>query len=134
MTQDVSLPDGWTVKKLGEISKLIYRYPTFYGMERLSEGIPVIRGEHINSNGTISHEWSDYWFVSPDVSKSFPRTVVELQDLIMSVRGSVGKIGIIDDALSGAQVSPNCIRISLDKDVCSPLFLLYYLKSTSGQS
>ncbi len=121
-------------KTLGEVTKLIYRYPTFYGMEHHNKGVPVIRGEHINFDGTISHDWSDYWFVSSNVSKSFPRTVVELHDLIMSVRGSVGKLGVIDDALIGAQVSPNCIRISLDHNSCLPRYLLYYLKSTSGQS
>lgn len=129
-----NLTRGWTQKSLGELAKVIYRYPTFYGMEHLNDGVPVIRGEHINADGTISHDWTDYWYVSSEISQSFPRTVVELHDLIMSVRGSVGKLGIIDESLQGAQVSPNCIRISLDKDICSPKFLLYFLKSAYAQS
>ena len=127
------LPGGWVWTKLDIISKDIYRYPTFYGMEHLTEGIPVIRGEHIKEDGSVSHDWSNYWFVTPELSKKFPRTILELDDMIMSVRGSVGKIGLIDVKLQNAQVSPNCIRISLHKNYCFPKFFLFYFKSFIGQ-
>jgi len=127
------LPEGWEWMTLKKVSKEIYRYPTFYGMEHLNDGVPVIRGEHILGNGTISHDWDDYWFVSKEYSSKFPKTIVENGDLIMSVRGRVGKIGIVDELLKNAQVSPNCIRISTNRDHCLPKFLFYYLKSSSAQ-
>jgi len=128
------LQEGWKWISLKSLSKEIYRYPTFYGMEHLIEGVPVMRGEHINSDGSISHDWKDYWYVSPHISNKFPKTVVESGDLIMSVRGSVGKLGVVDDLLSGAQMSPNCIRISIRRDLGIPKFLYFFLKSTSGQN
>lgn len=127
------LPQGWVWTTLHTCSAEIYRYPTFYGMEHFDTGVPVIRGEHINNDGTISHDWTDYWFVSEQLSRKFPRTVVDTGDLIMSVRGSVGKMGLADDALRGAQVSPNCLRISLLKKYCLPKLVLFYLKSLYGQ-
>jgi len=45
----------------------------------------------------------------------------------------VGKMGLADDALRGAQVSPNCLRISLLKKYCLPKLVLFYLKSLYGQ-
>lgn len=128
------LPKGWVWTSLTYCSREIYRYPTFYGMEHLDSGIPVIRGEHIKGDATISHDWDDYWFVSPEVSGKFPRTVTEVSDIIMSVRGSVGKIGIVDEQLKGAQVSPNCIKVALFKEQCLPSFVVYYLRSVSAQA
>ena len=127
------LPKGGVWTTLGLCSKEIYRYPTFYGISHLKEGIPVIRGEHIRESGSISHDWGNYWYVSEDISNNFKRTILEFEDLIMSVRGSVGKIGFVDDVLSGAQISPNCIRISLFKNYCNPKYILNYLKSITGQ-
>jgi hypothetical protein len=96
MNPTTDLPDGWMWVKLNQITEQIYRYPTFYGMKRSAKGVPVIRGEHISANGAISHDWNNYWFVSEDISRKYPRTIVKPQDLIMSVRGTVGKIGLID--------------------------------------
>jgi len=103
-------------------------------MEHLDSGVPVIRGEHINIDGTISHDWANYWYVSESQSQKYPKTIVKTGDLIMSVRGSVGKIGVIDEKLSGAQVSPNCIRISLDKRQCDARYFMHYFKSFAGQN
>ena len=50
----------------------------------------------------------------------------------MSVRGSVGKLGIIDEPLKGAQVSPNCIRISLLKDHVLPRWFFIVFSSAFG--
>jgi type I restriction enzyme S subunit len=128
-----SLPEGWAWTTLREVAREIYRYPTFYGMEHLSQGVPVIRGEHILEDGRISHDWGFFWYVAEDYSKKFPKTIVDTDDLIMSVRGSVGKLGIVDKDLKGAQVSPNCIRIATKRDQCLSKYLFYYLKSSAGQ-
>ena len=127
------LPDVWVWTDLNSISKEIYRYPTFYGLEHLQRGIPVIRGEHLRNDGTISNDWDNYWFISLEVSQRFPRTVVEVDDLIMCVRGSVGKIGMVDENLQKAQISPNCIRISLIKNQISPKVVLFYFMSVFGK-
>jgi type I restriction enzyme S subunit len=123
---------NWKMTTIEDVCSTIYRYPTFYGIEHLSRGVPVIRGEHILFGGRISHDWSDYWFVSNEVSAKFPRTIVEAGDLVMSVRGSVGKIGIVDRELRGAQLSPNSIRLSPRRDVVDPRWLFIYLTSAAG--
>lgn len=123
---------SWKQMTIEDACSRIYRYPTFYGMVHLQRGVPVIRGEHILSGGKISHDWSDYWFVSKEVSSKFPRTVLEPGDLVMSVRGSVGKLGIVDEELTGAQLSPNCIRIAPRKDTVESKWIYVYLTSAAG--
>lgn len=125
------LPAKWRWIRLGEICDEMYRYPSFYGMTHLSSGIPVIRGEHIDSRGEISTIWTDYWYVSPEDSAKFPRTILMTGDLVFTVRGTIGKTGIIRQIHAGAQLSPNLIRISPSGSVESE-YLWLFLGSTRG--
>jgi type I restriction enzyme S subunit len=101
-------------------------------MPHLDDGVPVVRGEHIQHNGHLSLDWSDYWHVSEDVSAKFPKTVLQRGDLVMSVRGSIGKLGIVGAEHDGAQLSPNCIRFAPTKAVESR-YLFLFLRSPLGQ-
>jgi len=126
------LPEGWARASIEQVTHTVYRYPTFFGMEHLSNGVPVIRGEHLLPGNRISTDWSDYWFVAPDVSAKFPKTVVGFGDIVMSVRGSVGKLGIVNEEITGAQVSPNCIRIALVHPLVLPKWFVAVFGSSAG--
>ncbi len=121
----------WPRKPLRQLCGDIYRYPSFYGMEHLSAGVPVVRGEHINEMGEITTDWTSYWHISQLVSDKFPRTVLQEGDLVYTVRGTIGKIGIVRSAHRGAQLSPNLIRISPLQVVCS-VYLWHYFRSIKG--
>jgi type I restriction enzyme S subunit len=103
-------------------------------MEHLGSGVPVLRGEHLERNLKISDDWSEYWFVSDEVSAQYPKTLCEIGDLIMSVRGTIGKVGIVDKPLAGCQVSPNCLRIAPLRNVVLPTYLGLFLQSGAGQA
>ncbi len=118
---------------LDDVCETIYRYPTFYGMSHLDNGIPVIRIEHILKDGTISKDWSRYWFISQEVSKKFPMTVLHEGDIVMGVRGSIGKLGMIGVDHDGAQLSPNCIRYAPNRKLIEPRYLFLFLRSPKGQ-
>ena len=127
------LPEGWTWATVEMVTEEVYRYPSFYGMPHLPSGVPVIRGEHILGDGTVSHAWKDYWFVSEEIAGRFPRTLTQENDIVMSVRGTIGKVGLIDSLLAGSQVSPNCIRLSFVRKKDLPYYLLYYFMSPNFQ-
>ncbi len=102
LCEELRSPRGWKHVPLSEICDEIYRYPSFYGMEHCTGGIPVIRGEHIDSSGEISRDWNQSWCVSKAVSDNFPRTVLRTGDLVFTVRGTIGKVGIVREAHEGA--------------------------------
>lgn len=113
--------------ELKNVTKEIYHYPSFYGMEHLVFGVPVICGEHIDEWGRISTNWADYWFISPEVSAQFPRTILEENDIVFTVRGTIGKVGLVSSAHEGAQLSPNLIRLSPSREI-DARFLWYFLQ------
>ena len=121
---------------LGELTKLCYRYPTFYGFDYQAAGVLVLKGENISRDGElIEVDSPDY--ITEEIHAGFPRTHLEAGDLVVSVRGEVGKVGLVPDHLAGSNINANTIRIALLKrargEEFTPEFLWFYLNSGPGQ-
>ena len=113
---------------LGEICKEIYRYPTYYGIEYLDIGVPEVRGELITADGNIDLDRQKWRFISKTTASKFPRTNLEEGDLVMSVRGTIGKVGIVPRELCGANITANLIRMSPNKQRVYERYLLLYMR------
>jgi len=100
-------------------------------MGKHSYGVPVVRGEHLLDSGRISTNWDDYWFVTEECASQYPKTRLEANDVVMSVRGTVGQFARVGKEHTGAQISPNTIRLSPEPSKVHPVFLYYAMKSHS---
>lgn len=129
---------GWTSETLEKACKEIYRYPTFYGFEYISSGVPVVRISNILQGGELDPETNNYVCISQEISEKYPRTILELNDILMAVRGdgSTGKrIGIVTSKnLVGANISPNLLRFSCNIEILKPKYFFYLITSNSGQN
>ena len=129
---------GWNTAELGSLCETIYRYPTFYGFEYSDSGIPVARIGNIIDPGVLDPDLSHYMFISPEINKRFPRTILELLDIVMAVRGdgSTGKrIGLVtSENLVGANMSPNLLRFKTNANELNPIYLFHLMTSGPGQA
>lgn len=123
----------WTNAPLHSITKEIYRYPAYYGIKYVAHGVPEIRGEVILDDGRIDSSEGTLRFISKETSMKFPRTRLQEGDLVMSVRGTIGKVGRVPSELSGANMTANLIRIAPNHSLVSSWFLLKLLKSEYGR-
>ena len=138
MFGDLSKNDkGWVEVELSEVCDVIHRYPTFYGMEYIEKGTPVIRIGNIKMDGILDDNMENYIFVYDNVNNDFPLTSVELGDILMAVRGdgsAAKRIGIVKTPkLIGANISPNLLRIKAKDSVVNNIYLFRYLISEVGQ-
>jgi len=115
-------------KSFSNFLKLLYRYPTFYNLQYYKKGVLVLKGEDILPEGFIENQSQNY--ISKKDAKRFPKTNLKEGDLIFSVRGYVGKVGIVDKKYDGSIISANLIR-AVVKDA-SPYFLWVFLNSQYG--
>jgi type I restriction enzyme S subunit len=122
-TEIGEIPLEWKIMSLNDISEEIYRYPTYYNIQYVSQGIPEIRGEIIESNGKLDNDLSKYRFISNVTAARFPRTTLKEGDFVISVRGTMGKAAIVPKFLDGANITANLIRISPNRNIVFPLFL-----------
>ncbi|MCE7625185.1 restriction endonuclease subunit S [Vibrio fluvialis] len=121
------VPEGWAETKVSDVCHTIYRYPTFYGMDTFESGVPVIRGEHIKGNGKLSDQWSDYYFVCSKFSSKYPKTQLLEGDVVMAVRGTVGKFAKVGKCHQMSQISPNLIRLAPERSVIDQDFFFHNL-------
>jgi type I restriction enzyme S subunit len=117
-------------KLLKNYITLLYRYPTFYNLEYRKEGVLILKGEDIVQGGFVQNQSQDY--ISLEEASRFPKTILEEGDLIFSVRGYVGKIGIIDKKYVGSIISANLIRAKISG--LSSYFVWVFLNSKYGSS
>ena len=121
----VTNPMGWEIPALSEVTDEIYRYPTYFGIVYQNEGVPEIRGELIGKDGKLDTDPSKLRFIAQATSDKFSRTQLTAGDLVMTVRGTIGKIGIVPAELSNANMTANLIRISPARSIIDPVFLLH---------
>jgi restriction endonuclease S subunit len=113
----------------------LYRYPTFYDIPFKKEGIPVVKVTNISKEGILKPlSAEEYDFIDEDINKKFHRTILQEEDLVLTVRGAtIGKIALVPRELEGSNINPNLIRISLDKNRINPYYFWIYFNSKIGQ-
>lgn len=115
MLETKNPPTEWTCATLGGVCSTVYRYPTFYGFPPATEGIPIVRGEHLRDR-QIDVSKSEPTLVPPEISDQFPKTQLEEGDIVVSVRGSIGTWAEARAENEGWQISPNLLRIKPDRN------------------
>lgn len=130
------IPVDWEVVRLEDVCSEIYRYPTYYNIEYVEQGsgVPEIRGELINNNGELSSNSSEYRYISKETSAKFPRTILLEGDFVLSVRGTMGKIGYVSSSLENANMTANLMRISPNRNKIYPLWLKQFFLSDFFQN
>ena len=130
----IQVPKGWNIESVGKICNEIYRYPTYYGISYEKEGVPEIRGTLIRKNGELEKDLKQYRLISKKTSQSFPKTILKEGDIVMTVRGTMGKIGLVPKFLNDANITANLMRMSPKRELCTPEFLKYFFMSEIFQS
>lgn len=123
------VPESWNAEPIGTLTSTVYRYPTYYNIAYRTSGVPEVRGELLKDGGEIETDLSQFRFIDEDTASRFPRVRLEAGDIVMSVRGTMGKIGIARDIHSGAVITANLIRLAPDTGKIDPEFFKYALVS-----
>lgn len=75
----------------------------------------------------------NYQYIDEDTHQEIKRYVVSKGDVIISIVGTVGLLGIIDESLDGANLTENCMKLCNIKKV-SPYYLFWSLLSMKANS
>jgi type I restriction enzyme S subunit len=122
----------WKTVKLGELATVKggKRLPLGTDLVSCTTDHPYIRVTDIE-DGKIKKK--QLQFVPDDVFQKISRYIVDVGDVIVSIVGSVGCIGYIDQDLHKASLTENCVRITEYKKDLDSKFLFWYLISRVGQ-
>ena len=108
------------------------RLPKGIGLQTIPNGHPYIRIRDMGKCKILNLN-SDYEYVDDITQKSISRYIVNEGDIVISIVGTIGLVGIVGSSLNDANLTENCVRLinsgKLDRD-----YLYYYLISDVGQS
>ncbi|MBQ9246662.1 restriction endonuclease subunit S [bacterium] len=75
---------------------------------------------------------NEYEYVDDETQKSISRYIVNSNDVIISIVGTIGLTAIIGETLNNANLTENCVKLTNLTQI-TPEFLLLFLRSKIGQ-
>ena len=124
---------SWKTYRLGELVRV-------KGGKRLPKGIslqiapnthPYIRIRDMGKSRVLELD-ATYEYVDDVTQKSIARYVVDEGDILLSIVGTIGLVGIVGKSLHQANQTENCVKL-VNLNGIDPLFLYYFLLSPKGQ-
>ena len=125
-----NLPQGWTIKTLGEIAQIKggKRLPKDSKYAETATPYPYIR---VTDFEKMSVNTTNLKYLTKEIQQKIKNYTISKDDVYISIAGSIGKVGTIPDELDNANLTENAAKIvhSMDKK-----YLAFYLNSAEVQS
>lgn len=126
----------WEEKKLGETETLFTdgnygeAYPSEKDLTTSENGVPFLRGSNL-VNGALDETNANY--ITYEKHEELTSGHIELDDIILAVRGSLGAIGYAKDENVGWNINSQLAIIRTNKNEAKGDFLLQFFISKKGQ-
>lgn len=105
-----------------------------YGIVKCGEpdpdGIPVIKVENMRNDRSIDIDGLDV--VSESISNTYARTILKAKDILISIKGTIGRVAEVPANLEDANITRDSALIRL-KDKSTNDFIMLYLESELAQ-
>ena len=124
------LPEGWKWCRLGDCSSLISKGTTPKGGKEayIKEGINFLRIENLNEDGSINH--SNISHISKEEHEgSLKRSILEAGDLLISIAGTLGKVGFVRECDLPMNTNQAIAFVRLNKNLFENMYLKYAIES-----
>ncbi|WJW75383.1 restriction endonuclease subunit S [Thiohalobacter sp. IOR34] len=109
-------------------------YPICYGILKPGKffqgGVPVVKVKDI-TNGIIQTE--SLLLTDPQIENQYKRSRLNGGDILLSIRGTTGKVAIVPDLLKGANITQDTARIRISCDI-TKRYVLQVLRSDYVQT
>ena len=123
---------GYPVRAIGDVAKA-------KGGKRLTKGMGVQDEEtdhpylRVVDFGPDGVNRSAIKFISNEAFEYVKRYTIMSNDVYVSIAGTIGRVGIVPDDLSGSNLTENAAKITEISDDVDQRYLLAFLRSAAGQ-
>ena len=125
--------DSWLTFQLGKLCKIKggKRLPLDHELVEYQTKHPYIRVRDLTDTYILTLN-DDFVYITDDTHKYIKSYIVQSNDIIISIVGTIGLISIIDSTLDGANLTENCVRLTnIEKVSSSYIFFLFnHLKAS----
>ncbi len=124
------IPEDWEEKKLGDECKLITKgtTPTSLGKNFTNDGVNFVKVETLDADGRIIGDMVA--FIDEETHKLLKRSQLKEGDLLISIAGALGRIGIVEKNILPANTNQALAIARLKSGArLNLLFVYHYLKT-----
>jgi type I restriction enzyme S subunit len=124
---------GWDVKRLDEL--LLKAEKISYGVvqpgDEYPNGIPIVR---VGDFKLMKIDKSNLKRINPEIEKSYNRTRLKGDEILIACVGSVGKIALADDSLKGFNIVRATAKVRVDENITNRTYLAFHLSQKAIQN
>jgi len=128
--QEAILRTGAQLVPLSNLAACITNGGTPTGADFVANGIPWVRGKDFH-DGDIS--FADVALMDRESEESIARSRLQVGDLVLSIKGTVGDVAVSDEEVQGANINQDIARVQVG-DLTRAHFLALFLESSLGQT
>jgi len=132
-TEDANeLPEGWSVKTIGELETFIGSGITPKGGSTVyvNEGVPFIRSQNVYASGLVL---DDVAYVTEAMHAAMSRTHLKPSDILLNITGaSIGRSSVVPETFTIGNVNQHVCIIRLQPEAL-PKYVSMFLNSPAGQ-
>lgn len=122
----------WPTRTIGAIGEVKggKRLPKGFEVQDEETAHPYLR---IVDFGTDGVDRNNIKFISQEVFEYVSRYTISSEDVYVSIAGTIGRVGIVPEDLSGANLTENAAKITALKPDVDKRYLRHFLRSSLGQ-
>ncbi|MFD1199141.1 restriction endonuclease subunit S [Brucella gallinifaecis] len=125
------MPSSWKEQALSSVVKSPISYGVVQTGEPVENGVPCVRVVDIASGDLNPKHMIK---TTREISNSYKRTILEAGDVIMALRGVIGRSALVSAPLEKCNLTRGVARISLNSAVASPAYVFQFLNAPQFQS
>lgn len=137
-TEFGEIPINWAVKKIIDIKsddkRAVAMGPFGSNIKAenfVNDGVPVIRGTNMNYSRFVDGK---FVFLTEKKADELISSNCEPDDIVFTHRGTIGQVALIPhNKYKRYVVSQSGMKLTVNKNVVEPMFILYFFKSEYGQ-
>ncbi len=121
------LPEGWNTQRLDSICTVKggKRLPADSDLLDVATNHPYIRVRDVGASRYVCLT-DQFQYIDEETHQAISRYIVNTDDIVISVVGTIGLIGKIHSSLNKANLTENCVKLTDVKSV-TPDYLYYTL-------
>ena len=108
--------------------------PITYGIlkpgHEIDDGIPYVRVVDIKEGRLHVHQLKR---TTREIADQYRRSTLVPGDILVTIRGTVGRLCIVPDELKGANITQDTARLAVNEQ-CEPIYAMHFLSSPWAQN
>ena len=127
------VPESWDIAPIASVARVKggKRMPKGVALTNEDTGKPYIRVTDFRDHGV---DVNQLLFVPRGYESTISRYIISIDDVYISIAGTIGLVGQVPQVLDGANLTENAAKISLIDQSVNTRFLMYALASDTCQS